>query len=140
MDADDTLIDQLQHISDYTNLVQLEILQKEINYIQMSAMEPSPQWYEERIDKIYEYNTLNWDEMQVLFRDKDEYLRNGSAYVRRMLDYLIYQWTSNEMFELKAYKELIDYIYHIWKHYETWYIGGNTDPDMVDLVENMMRL
>jgi len=140
MDEEETLIEQLQNLNDYTNIMQLEILLKEIEYMFMNKIEASEEWYEERIDKVYEYNNLNWEEMYLQFKNKDDYMHYSSAQIKEMTDFLINQWTAESVFDLVTYKTALYYTYNIWKYYESCFLGKETDGNMIDLIESMMHL
>lgn len=134
------LYEQIQHLDEYTNAIQLEILQKEIHFILYHEFQPPVEWYDERIDKIYTYSHLNWDELCHRFNNKDYVMHNTSAKIQELIDIVINQWSGHSHFNLQIYRDAIDYIYYIWKHYESTYIGNETDSDIIELTEDITHL
>jgi len=138
---DETLYEQLQNLDEYPNITQLELLQKEIAFILEHQFEPPMDWFDQRIDKIYEYNNLNWEELHSKYANKDNYIYATSIQIKEMLNNIIHEWTGYSQFHLKTYYIVINYIYHIWKHYEANYYNDEIDEeDMEDLIVNMMHL
>ena len=140
MDEEETLIEQLQNLEDYTNATQLEILMKEADFMIENNIDGSHEWYDHRIDKIYDYNKLNWEEMYERFQNKDAYMQHSCAQIVQMTDYLIHQWSTDAVFDLKIYKSTLYGIHSVWKYYQSCFLGNETDGDVIDLIESMMHL
>lgn len=130
---DDELYEQLQQLEEYPNITQLEILQKEIRFIMENEYMPPLDWFDERIDKIYQYNNLNWEELHQKYINKDSYMHTTSFRIKEMLDKIINEWSGNSQFNLQIYHLAIDCVYYIWKHYEANYVkyanGDSMDSD-----------
>lgn len=130
---DDELYEQLQQLEEYPNITQLEILQKEIRFIMENEYMPPLDWFDERIDKIYQYNNLNWEELHQKYINKDSYMHTTSFRIKEMLDKIINEWSGNSQFNLQIYHLAIDCVFYIWKHYEANYVkyanGDSMDSD-----------
>lgn len=129
---DDELYEQLQQLEEYPNITQLEILQKEIRFIMENEYMPPLDWFDERIDKIYQYNNLNWEELHQKYINKDSYMHTTSFRIKEMLDKIINEWSGNSQFNLQIYHLAIDCVYYIWKHYETNYVKYTNEMDSDD--------
>ena len=58
-EADEADIEeQLQHLEDFDNVTQLNLLKKEISHIVLHDIQPSEGWFDERWRNIYNYSKI----------------------------------------------------------------------------------
>lgn len=135
---DDTDIEyQLENLKEYDNLKQLKLLKKEIGLILAQGIIPPEEWYTDRFMNIYTYSTLAWDNLVKRFDKRDEYIYNTASYIIRLLNELLEERSVKASFNLESYSCLLFNILSVWIYYNRAYMGGETDSDMLDLIEGI---
>jgi hypothetical protein len=128
---------ELEHLEEFDNEKQLELLRKEIDHILAHALSPSEGWYDERFDYIAKYSQLDWRGLSERFYEKDEFLHNIAIYIISLLKELIEDRCTRPNFNLETYHLLIHNIQNTWTYYKDVYMGDETDVDVLDLIEGL---
>ena len=92
MDDDDIMVLlewQLQHIENFGNEKQLDILLQEIGHIMSHGLIPSDDWFNERFQHIYQYSQLGWLSLANRFQNKDVYLYDTATYIIKLVGELV---------------------------------------------------
>jgi hypothetical protein len=139
-DSEDDIEWDLQHLKDFNNLKQLDVLRREVGHIVAHGLIPPEGWYDERFEHINEYAHLGWGEMAKKFHNKDQYLHDTALYIMRLSDELLEERGTKPNFHIPTYHRMIHEIQNIWNYYSQVYKGQETDEDMMDLIEGMMFL
>jgi hypothetical protein len=63
---------ELEHLKEYGNEKQLQILKREITHIIAHGLFPSEGWYDERFEHINMYSELGWSHLAKKFHNKDQ--------------------------------------------------------------------
>lgn len=128
---------ELEHLHEFGNEKQLELLRKEIDHILAHALSPSEGWYDERFDYIAKYSQLDWRGLSKRFYKKDQYICNNTEYIINLLKEIIEDRCTMPNFNLETYHLLIHNIHNIWAYYKDVYMGDETDVDVLDLIEGL---
>lgn len=131
---------KLQHLKEYDNLKQLKLLNKEICHIILHGIVPPDDWYTERFMNIYTYSTLGWENLARRFDKRDEYIYNSSSFIVRLLNGLLEERSVKATFNLENYSYLLYNIRSVWDYYNRVYMAGETDLDILDLIEGVQFL
>jgi hypothetical protein len=131
---------ELQHIKDFSNEKQLDLLRREVGHIVDHGLFPSEEWYDKRFEHINMYSQLTWIETANRFHNKDQYIHDTSLQTMGLLDELIEERGTRPNFNILTYHRVINNIYNIWNYYSQTYMGNEDDPDMMDLIEGMTFL
>lgn len=134
------LEESLMNLEDFKNEDQLHILCREIQYIISNKVQPTPEWYTLRADKIYTYADLEWNTISYQYFNKDETMWSMSERILSLLDKLIKELESNITFDIMVYYELLESIKYIWNYYNSKYIGGEDDGDVLDIIRDLTHL
>jgi hypothetical protein len=132
--------EELEHLKDYGNEKQLNLLRREIGHIVAHGLQVSEGWYDDRFEFINAYSQLGWSHLAQRFHNKDQYLHDTSIYILHLLDDLLEERGSKPNFHLGTYHSLIHSIYTIWNYYKQVYCADETDTDVMDLIEGMKFL
>jgi hypothetical protein len=130
--------EELEHLKDYDNERQLNLLRKEIDYIIGHNLEIPEGWYDERFEYINLYSQLGWSQLAQSSHNKDKYLHDTSIYIMHLSDELLEERGSKPNFNLNTYHSLIHNILNIWNYYKQTY--SDDDDDVMDLIEGMKFL
>jgi hypothetical protein len=125
MEVELTLEEKLQDLSEYSRVHQLQIIMDEIAYIFANHVTPAKEWYEERVDLLYQYVDINWDELVDRFKTIDTYMTTTAHTIRTVLWILINQWNETQAFDLTYYNTVLTHIQRVWAYYDTTYLQGN---------------
>lgn len=131
---------KLQHLKEYDNLKQLKLLNKEIAHILAHGIVPPDDWYTDRFMMIYTYSTLGWENLARRFENRDEYIYNSASFIVRLLHGLLEERSVRATFNLENYSYLLYNIRTIWDYYNRVYMAGETDIDVLDLIEGIQFL
>ena len=131
---------ELEHLEEYDNVKQLQILKKEINHYTIHGVTPSEGWFDERFRHIDTYSKLDWIELAQRFKDEDKYMHDSAHYIRFLLDELIDERATKPTFNLTQYNQLLHIISNVWEHYVHAYLDDNTDADIDDLLVGITNL
>jgi hypothetical protein len=130
---------ELEHLKEYNNEKQLELLRREIGRIIVHGLFPSEGWYDERFEYIYVYSQLGWFHLAQRFHNEDQYIHDTSLYIMRLIDELLEERGSKPNFHLRTYYNLIYNIYNIWNYYKQLYCDDD-DADIMKLISGMTGL
>ena len=119
-----------------TNIDQLTLLIKEITIIYMHKIQPSSNWYKERISYIETYNNLNWGYLMQQFQDSNAFIYETSVRLKSTMEVLMEQWKSG-LFSLEHYQYIIYNVHNVWTYYKNNYV--DTDG-LGDLISDMANL
>ena len=131
---------ELQNIKCFDNLTQLDILNREVAYIATNGIKPLDMWFDDRFEYIYLYSQLAWNDLAERFKNKDKYIYDTSMQIIQLITRLLQERSVKRQFYVPTYHTMICYIKNVWEYYNTNYIGGEADSDVVDLVEGMKFL
>jgi hypothetical protein len=125
----------LEHLDNYDNETQLELLKREIDHIIIHGVNPLDKWYNARFNNIFVYyTTIDWSAVATRFYDSDMYLHENSIIIIQLLDELLEERSTCEYFDLNSYYKLIHTIYSVWHHYKHRYCDEDDDA-MTELIE-----
>jgi hypothetical protein len=130
----------LMELDDHDNEYQLFILLQEIAFINSHQIKPTPEWYQIRVDKIYTYADLEWASISYQFYNKDPVMYNTAEHILSLLDFLMKELETTDIFNLLAYHTLLQSIHDIWGYYNGKYIGGETDDTILDIIKDLTHL
>ncbi len=130
---------ELEHLKEYGNEKQLDLLKREIGHIVAHGLQPSEGWYDERFEHINLYSNLGWSQLAQRFHKKDDYIHDTAIYIMRLADELLEERGTKPNFHLKTYHSLIHSVQNIWNYYKQLY-GSGDETDMMDLIESMSFL
>ena len=131
---------ELNHLKDFNNLKQLDILRREVGYIVAHCLIPCEGWYDERFEHIDKYAHLGWAEMAKKFHNKDQYLHDTALYIMRLSYDLLEERGTKPNFNIPNYHRMIHEIQSIWNYYSQVHMCGEDDGDVMDLIEGMKFL
>jgi hypothetical protein len=131
---------EIQHLKMFDNAKQLDILHREVAYIIRNGINPVDEWYDDRFEYIIKYSQLNWNELAERFNDRDKYIYDTSIEIIKLINRLVEERATKRYFYIPTYHTMIYHIKNCWDYYNNTYICGETDIDVVDLVEGMTFL
>lgn len=141
MAEDDSDIEwDLEHLKEFGNEKQLNVLRREIGCIVAHGLTPSEGWYDERFEHINMYSNLGWANLAKRFHNKDQYIHDTAIYIMRLSDELLEERGSKPNFNLPTYHSLIHSIKNIWGYYRQLYISGDDDDDILGLIEGIKSM
>lgn len=138
--SDSDIERELQHLKEYDNTKQLDILRREIGHIVVHNILPPEEWYNERFMYIHTYSQLGWAHMAKRFHNNDQYIHDTALYIMRLLDELIEERGTKPTFHIHTYHKVIHEIRNVWNYYSRLYMAGEEDADVMDLIDGMMSL
>jgi hypothetical protein len=128
---------ELQHLKDFGNEKQLDLLRREIGHITAHGIQPCEGWYDERFAHINQYSKLDWSGLATRFHNKDQYLYDAAGYIIRLTHELLEDRATKPNFHLGTYHSFIHNIQNVWKYYKQVYVGDEADKDIMDLIEGI---
>ena len=131
---------EIQNLRMFGNLKQLDILHREVAYITRNSIKPADEWYDDRFEYIVKYSQLNWNELVQRFNYKDKYIYDTSLEIIQLLQRLIQERATTRYFYIPTYHTMLYNVKNCWEYYNDKYVCGESDTDVVDLVEGMMFL
>lgn len=131
---------ELQNLTLFDNTKQLEILNREIAHITTNGIEPSEEWYDARFEYIVKYSNLGWLDLVERFNGKDKYIFDTALLIIQLINRLLEERAIKRKFYIPTYHTMLYNIKNIWEYYNTTYVCGETDIDVVNLVEGMTYL
>ena len=134
------LENELNNIKCFDNLRQLEILHREASYITINGIKPVDDWYDDRFEYIHKYSELSWNDLVQRFKSKDKYIHDTSMQIIQLITRLFEERSTKRFFNIPTYHTMIFNIKNIWEYYNSTYVCGESDIDMVDLIEGMTFL
>ena len=139
-DFESDIESELEHLKEYGNEKQLDLLRREIGHIVAHGLQPSEGWYDERFEHINLYSNLGWSHLAQRFHNKDQYLHDTAIYIMRLSDELLEERGSKPNFHLGTYQSLIHIVQSVWIYYKQVYCGEENDTSVMDLIESMSFL
>lgn len=137
IEQEDDIETQLQHIAEYDNAKQLELLKREINHIVIHNITPSEGWFDERFKYVHTYSKLDWADLAQRFHSRDSYIYGNAMGIIHSLSEIMEEYSMRPNFHLTTYYNAITLIYQVWNYYHRTYMGDETDDDVVDLIEKI---
>lgn len=140
---DDTMIDdmedKLERLEEFDNETQLELLYHEINHILIHGVQPNDNWYEDRVNYIQAYHTIDWKDLAVRSYQRDNTVYDAAVLIIDHLEQLEEEWSASPEFNLCVYQRLLDNIRSIWKYYSREYhvLDHSKTVDILDLMNSM---
>lgn len=131
---------ELQNLKLFDNTQQLEILNREVAYIATNGIKPLDNWYDDRFEYIVKYSELGWKELAERFNFKDKYIFDTAQLIIQLISRLLEERAIKRFFYIPTYHTLLYNIKNIWEYYNTTYVCGETDIEIVDLVEGLAYL
>jgi hypothetical protein len=125
MEVELTLEEKLQDLSEYSRVNQLQIIMDEIAHIFANHVTPTKEWYEERVDLLYQYVDIDWDELTERFKNIDYYMSSTTHTIKVVLWILINEWNDTQVFDLNYYNTVLITIQRVWAYYDKTYLQGN---------------
>jgi hypothetical protein len=127
-------------LDNHDNTTQLSMLYSEIQYIQHHEFNPPDNWFEERMNKINTYITLDWNSLGEKFERKNKAIYDACKQIVINLELLSQQYSTSPVFHLGLYASTIKMIYDLWNYYSSMYIGTEDDINVIELIEGLMHL
>ena len=136
-DIQETIEEKLEHLDDFDNETKMELLYEEIDHIIMHGIQPNEDWYENRMNYIQEYQTIDWKDMAVRSYQKDDIIYDSALSVIDHLEQLEDEWSTSPVFNVCVYQRLLATIRRIWYQYRREYgVQGGT-VDILDVINSM---
>ena len=118
----------------------LQMLVNESTKIIQTEHKPNKEWFRERIVKIFDYAGLDWAELAYKYNESDNFLSEKASKIQEGISYLIDDWSTQPVFDLTVYHNVILDINELWVYYESNYIDENYDADISDLISGLKHL
>lgn len=131
---------EIQNLKMFDNIKQLEILIREVSYITKNGIKPLDEWYDDRFEFIVTYSKLDWNGMVERFNGKDKYIYDTVLLIMQLITRLLEERATKRFFYIPTYHTMLYNISTIWEYYNTTYVCGETDTNVVDIVEGLMYL
>jgi hypothetical protein len=128
---------QLQHLREYENEKQLDLLRREIGHIVVHGLQPSEGWYDERFEHINQYSKLDWTGLAQRFRGKDDFIYQLAQQTHHLLGELLEERSTKPNFHLQTYRMTLHNIHAVWNYYKQLYMGDEQDTDIMNLIEGI---
>ena len=131
---------EIQNLKMFDNIKQLEILIREVSYITKNGIKPLDEWYDDRFEFIVTYSKLDWNGMVERFNGKDKYIYDTVLLIMQLITRLLEERATKRFFYIPTYHTMLYNISTVWEYYNTTYVCGETDTNVVDIVEGLMYL
>ena len=131
---------EIQNLKMFDNIKQLEILIREVSYITKNGIKPLDEWYDDRFEFIVTYSKLDWNGMVERFNGKDKYIYDTVLLIMQLITRLLEERATKRFFYIPTYHTMLYNISAVWEYYNTTYVCGETDTNVVDIVEGSMYL
>lgn len=143
MDVDDeydyeSLEEKLEHLSDYDNLTQLQLLIQEIEFMMDHGLQPDAVWFEKRIDHVIAYSALNWRDLTE--QTFDERLAAWCRTIIQSGQKLMDDWGVGPIFDISDYYTMLHAVEEARAHFFEHYAKDDTDVDLFQVIAGMERL
>jgi len=131
--------DKLEHLQEFDNETQLELLYYEIDHIIMHGEQPNESWYSERMDHIQAYQSIDWKDLATRSYQRDDKIYEATVAIIDHIEQLEEEWSTCPTFNLCVYQRLIETIRSVWKYYShEYYVTDMTKTvDILDLMNSM---
>jgi hypothetical protein len=128
---------QLQHLREYENEKQLDLLRREIGHLIVHGIQPPEGWYDERFEHISLYSKLDWSGLATRFYKKDEFICQGALQINQLLTELLEDRATRPNFNINTYRRALYSIQSVWNYYKQLYMGDEQDTDILNLIEGI---
>ena len=105
---------ELEHIKEFNNEKQLDLLRREIGHYVAHNIIPSEGWYDERFPYINMYYKLDWSSLAKRFHNRDQFIHDTSLYIMRITDELMEERGTKPNFHIPTYHRMIHSIQQLW--------------------------
>ena len=131
--------EKLEHLQDYDNETQLELLHYEMEHIMMHGEQPNEAWYEERMNHIHAYQSIDWKDLAARSYQRDNKMYEAAMNIMDHIEQLEDEWSTSPVFNLCVYQRLIEMIRSVWKYYSDEYYVTDVSKtvDILDLMNSM---
>jgi len=138
-DAMEDMEEKLEHLEEFDNETQLHLLYHEINHILIHGVQPNEDWYENRVQYIQTYKTIDWKDLAIRSYQRDDMVYNTATNILDHLEQLEDEWSSSPTFNLCIYQRLIEAIRAVWTYYSREYhvMDKTNTVDILDLMNSM---
>ncbi len=92
-------------------------------------------WYDKHFKYMYDYSRIDWDNLIERFRNKDNIIYDLAQQVRMYIQDILDDYSGKPDFEFAKYYTVLCNIQNLWRYYSDTYMGGETDTDVIDLIE-----
>jgi predicted transcriptional regulator len=134
---EETVEEKLEHLDDFDNATRMELLNEEIDHIMMHGVQPNENWYENRMNYIQEYQTIDWKDMAVRSYQRDDTIYDLAVSIIDHLEQLEEEWSTSPIFNLCVYQRLLANIRIIWHQYSKEYGVQGSTVDILDVINSM---
>ncbi len=131
---------ELEHLKEFNNEKQLDILRREVGHLVAHNITPSEGWYDERFQYIYMYYKLDWSGLARKFHNKDQFIHDTSIYIMRLADELMEERGSKPNFHIPTYTRMIHNIQQLWQYYKQIVLENEEDDDIMDLIAGIKTM
>lgn len=143
MDVDDeydyeSLEEKLEHLSDYDNLTQLQLLIQEIEFMMDHGLQPDAVWFERRIDYVIAYSALNWRDLTE--QTFDERLAAWCRTIIQSGQKLMDDWSVGPLFDISEYYTMLHTVEETRAYFFEHYAKDDEDADLFQVMAGMERL
>ena len=134
--------DKLERLEEFDNETQLHLLYYEIDHIVMHGIQPTEDWYENRMQYIYAYQGIDWKDQAVRSYQRDDKVYELSVSIIDHIDQLVDEWSTNPTFNLCVYQRTLETIRALWKYYSKEYAVSDISKtvDVLDLMNSMSNM
>ncbi len=132
------LEEKLEHLGEYDNLTQLQLLIQEIDHLVDHAIQPPREWFETRMDHVLLYAGLNWRDLAD--QSFDSQLSDGAKRIVQCGVAIMDQWSTMPVFDLSEYYTLLHTVEETYTYFVTQYGEEKTDVDLFDVMAGLDRL
>ena len=131
--------EKLEHLEDFDNETQLELLHHEMEHIVMHGIQPYESWYEERMNHIQAYADIDWKDLAARSYQRDNKMYEAVMNIMDHIEQLENEWSASPIFNLCVYQRLIEMIRSVWKYYSQEYCVTDVTNtvDILDLMNSM---
>jgi len=131
--------EKLEHLEDFDNATQLELLYYEIDHIIMHGIQPNETWYNDRMNIIESYHNIDWKDLATRSYQLDDKMYESAINIIDHLEQLEDEWSTCPTFNLCVYQRLLEMIRLVWKYYaREYYVMDKTETvDILDLMNSM---
>lgn len=131
---------ELEELQQHPEATQLELLVYESEHIMEHGVQPSPDWYEARFLKIYQYSELNWRDFTHQFQTRNPELAEKAYRIQQALAHLVEEWSTCPIFDLSIYYGALHDMNELWTYYSAEYMDEQEDEDVSDLIIGLKHM
>jgi len=135
----DDIEEKLDRLEEFDNQTRLQLLYYEINHIANHGIQPNEEWYQNRVNYIQEYHTIDWKDLAVRSYQRDDTVYELAIIIIDHLEQLADEWSASPTFNLYVYQRLLESIRAMWSYYSREYhvMDHTKTVDILDLMNGM---